>query len=102
LGKLTTLGFEASLHGRKTRALSRDRLACRLKLEVISMDHPGIVQKVVSILHRHNVNIRKLDTQVTKAPLSGTSLFDLTLEADVPAGTSMSTVKEELLNWPLR
>ena len=67
-----------------------------LKLEVVSMDHPGIVQKVVSVLHQHNVNIESLDTKVTSAPLSGTPLFDLILEAAVPAEESIATLKGEL------
>ncbi|MBI5118576.1 hypothetical protein HZA56_19075 [Candidatus Poribacteria bacterium] len=97
LHKLTMLGFEASIHEAEDPGAVPRQAGLPLKLEVISMDHPGIVRKVVSILHRFGVNIRALDTQVTKAPLSGTSLFDLTLEADVPAGTSMSAVKDELL-----
>ncbi|RJP66713.1 MAG: ACT domain-containing protein [Candidatus Abyssobacteria bacterium SURF_17] len=97
LDRLTMLGFEASIHEAEDPNAIPRQPGLPLKLEVISMDHPGIVQKVVSILHRRNVNIQTLDTRVTKAPLSGASLFDLTLEADVPAGTSISTVKEELL-----
>ena len=62
------------------------------------MDHPGIVQKVVSILHNHSVNIQSLDTQVKSAPLSGAPLFDLILDAAVPAETSIAQVKEELMD----
>ncbi|GAB4340694.1 MAG: amino acid-binding protein [Candidatus Abyssubacteria bacterium] len=97
LEELRKLGFEASLHEAEDPTAVPKRAGLPLKLEVISMDHPGIVQKVVSLLHHHDVNIVALDTRVTKAPLSGASLFDLILEADVPVGTSIATVKEELL-----
>ena len=54
------------------------------------------MQKVVSVLHQHNVNIESLDTKVTSAPLSGAPLFDLILEAAVPAEESIATLKGEL------
>ncbi len=61
------------------------------------MDHPGIVQRVVGILHGHRVNIESLDTRLQRAPLSGAPLFDLTLEASVPVDASIPGIKEELL-----
>jgi glycine cleavage system transcriptional repressor len=67
-----------------------------LKIEVMAMDHPGIVQKVVHVLHQNNVNIQSLNTRVTQAPLSGAPLFDLTLEAGVPEVESIVKVKEKL------
>lgn len=93
---LTKLGFEASLHEAEDPSLLPRHPELPLKMEVIAMDHPGIVQRVVSILHRHNVNIREMETKITSAPLSGTPLFDLFLEAAVPAEESIVKVKEEL------
>ena len=66
------------------------------------MDHPGIVQKLVHILRLHDVNIQSLNTKVSKAPLSGAPLFALVLEADVPAGASITTLKEELTGLAAR
>jgi len=61
------------------------------------MDHPGIVKEVVRVLHEHRVNIESLDTRLQRAPLSGAPLFDLNLEASVPADASIPGIKEELL-----
>lgn len=96
LSELANLGFEASLHEAEDPGSLPRHPELPLKMEVISMDHPGIVQRVVSILHRHNVNIHALDTKVTSAPLSGHPLFDLVLDAAVPAEESIVRVKEEL------
>ncbi len=60
------------------------------------MDHPGIVQRVVHLLREHDVNIESMETQVAGAPLSGAPLFDLRLEAKVPADKSIGKVKEQL------
>jgi len=96
-GELERLGFEISLHEADDPNIVPKRAELPLKIEVISMDHPGIVKKVVSVLHRHDVNIQSLNTQVTSAPLSGAPLFDLILEAAVPAEKPIATIKEELL-----
>jgi len=96
LDHLQSFGFEVSLHEADDPGALPPHAGLPLSLEVVSMDHPGIVQKVVSILHRHNVNIQALDTRVTSAPLSGAPLFDLILEATVPAEQPIVDVKEEL------
>lgn len=96
LGGLRKLGLETSLHDAEDPTVIASQPGLPLKLEVIAMDHPGIVQKVVHSLHRHNVNIESLDTQVNRAPLSGAPLFDLLLEAKVPMETPIARVKEDL------
>ncbi len=96
LRDLEALGFESSLHEAEDPTVVPKRPELPLNIEVLAMDHPGIVRKVVHILHRHNVNIRYLNTQVLRAPLSGAPLFDLRLEAGVPGDTPVKKVKEEL------
>lgn len=97
LDDLRELGFEISLHEADDPGTVPREAGLPFKLEIVSMDHPGIIQNVVSILHGHNVNIQNLDTRVTSAPLSGAPLFDLILEASVPADRSIARVKEELM-----
>ena len=89
-------GLETSLHGAEDPTLTSEPPALPLNVQVTAMDHPGIVKKVVRILHNHRVNILSLNTQVTRAPLSGAPLFDLSLEAAVPEEKSILLVKEEL------
>jgi glycine cleavage system regulatory protein len=65
-------------------------------MEITAIDHPGIVQKAVRILRKHKVNVESLNTQVSRAPLSGAPLFNLNLEAAVPTDIPVSKIKEEL------
>lgn len=96
LEKFKEMGFGVSLHGAEDPAAVQKRPELLLKIEVTAMDHPGIVQRVVNILSRHDVNIESLNTQVTRAPLSGAPIFDLALEAGVPVEKSVAQIKEEL------
>lgn len=95
LDHLAVLGLESSLYEADPTESKRET-GTPLKMDVKCMDHPGIVQKLVHILRLHDVNIQSLNTKVSKAPLSGAPLFALALEADVPAGASISRLKEEL------
>ena len=93
---LKGLGLETYLHPAEDPAVSPIQAGLPLKFEIVAMDHPGIVQRVVRLLRRHGVNIETLDTQVTRAPLSGAPLFDLRIEAKVPAEGSIGRTKEQL------
>jgi glycine cleavage system transcriptional repressor len=96
LGEMERLGFETWLHDAQDPSTVVKTPELPLHVEVLAMDHPGIVQKVVHILHRHSVNIQSLNTQVIRAPHTGAPLFDLNLVAGVPPETSVTRVKEEL------
>ena len=96
LEDLRGLGLEAHLHQAEDPAEGPMPAGLPLKFEMTAMDHPGIVQRVVRMLRKNDVNIESLETQVMGAPLSGAPLFDLRLEATVPAGKSIGKVKEQL------
>ena len=96
LEDLRGLGLEAHLHEAEDPAGGTALAGLPLKFEMTAMDHPGIVQRVVHLLREHDVNIESMETQVTGAPLSGAPLFDLRLEAKVPADKSIGKVKERL------
>ena len=96
LDQLRGLGFEVSLHRAENPAALPQRAELPLKIKIVAMDHPGIVQRIVRILHHRDVNIQSLNTEVIRAPLSGAPLFDLSLEAGVPSGVAVAEVKKEL------
>ena len=96
LNTLRHSGLNTSLHEARNPTAAAPPAFLPLKLEVLAMDHPGIVQKIVHLLHLHRINIRTLNTRVIGAPLSGAPLFDLSLEARVPPEGSISAIKAEL------
>ena len=96
LESLRGLGLESTLYEVEEPPEEPLQAALPLNVEVTAMDHPYIVQKIVHILRDHNVNILSLNTQVTQAPLSGSPLFNLTLQAAIPAEKQISKVKDDL------
>ena len=96
IGVMSGLGIEVSFHEAENPAEVTNRAGMPLNFELRSMDHPGIVQKVVRLLKSYNINIHSLDTQVKSMPHSGAPLFDLYLKADVPEEVVIGKVKEAL------
>ncbi len=51
---------------------------------VTAMDHPGIVHRVAGFFSSQNINIYSLDTVTEPAPHTGTPIFSLVMEVEVP------------------
>jgi glycine cleavage system transcriptional repressor len=69
------------------------------RIEAVSIDHPGIVHKLTRILTDRNINVARLDTTRTFAPVSGTPMFSMELDAEVPQGTSLKQLRQDLERW---
>lgn len=98
MNTLAALGLETSLHKADNPDTLQTINQLPLNLEVISMDHPGIVQSIVHILKKYNVSIQSLNTEIKAMPHTGSPMFDLNLEASVPEKQSITKIKEELNN----
>ena len=65
-------------------------------IRVSGFDRPGIVQSVASLLAERGVNVASFESRVTNAPLSGTPLFVLEAELEVPSEVTLSALRKEL------
>ena len=68
----------------------------RYSIHAVAMDHPGIVHRVTHVLSQNRVNISRLDTFLSNAPVTGTPVFALQIEAEVPTSVSVATLKAQL------
>ncbi len=66
------------------------------ELEATSLDHPGIVQQLTAALHRFDVNIESMKTNVVPAPITGTPLFSLTALVYVPTAVKITALRDAL------
>jgi len=64
-------------------------------VDVVAMDHPGIVSKVAGFLSTRGINIQDMDTQSYAAAHTGTPMFSLTMTVSVPAEQSISELRDE-------
>jgi glycine cleavage system transcriptional repressor len=65
-------------------------------LEVGGVDRPGIVARVSALLAGHEINVAALESRVTYAPLSGTPMFQLRADLEVPSRIGLSRLRAQL------
>ncbi|HEB94636.1 MAG TPA: glycine cleavage system protein R [Gammaproteobacteria bacterium] len=68
-------------------------------VEVITLDQPGIVYRLSSFFASRNINIQELNTIRYAAAHTGTSMFALSLTANVPASIHVATLRDEFLDF---
>ncbi len=54
------------------------------QIQVFGADHQGIIHEIAHYLSQHGINVESLDTEATRAPLSGAPLFTLNARVVVP------------------
>ena len=67
-----------------------------LTLTVLGNDRPGIVRDVTAALVVHELNIDRMTTEVRDAAMSGGSLFEASVIAQVPRGVDLGALRADL------
>ena len=65
-------------------------------IESVSLDSPGIVHSITSLLRKYGINIEDLETDTTAAPWTGAPMFIMRARITIPAAVALSTLREEL------
>lgn len=63
---------------------------------VFGADHEGIVHQVAEYMASEGINIEAAETQVTKAPLTGTPLFSMRASVQVPPTLTLYQLRSKL------
>lgn len=67
------------------------------QVNVVSMDHPGIVHNISDFFSSHNLNIEEVETQTYPAAHTGTPMFSLDMIISLPADKSVRALRDEFL-----
>ena len=65
-------------------------------LQAVALDHPGIVHRITGILNDRGVNVASLDTSLSQAPITGSPIFSLEMEVQVPVDQAVNELRAEL------
>ena len=74
----------------------------RYQLRATSLDNPGIVHQVATLLSRYGVNIVSATTQSASAPFSGAPVFQIQMLIDIPGSVSATRLRQELEELGIR
>lgn len=67
-------------------------------VEVVSIDHPGIVQEIARFFSSRKINIVALDTERYAAAHTGTTMFALHMTIEIPAEQAIARLRDEFIS----
>lgn len=80
----------------KRTARGQQRHYLPYRISVTGFDRPGIVSRVTEVLARRGVNVASLESRLSYAPLSGTPMFVLEAELQIPSEVVLAELRREL------
>jgi glycine cleavage system regulatory protein len=92
---LTHLGINVQV---AVSGQAEDPQLTHLHLNLLGNDRPGIVHEVSQILARHGVNVEKLETECTPAPMSSDLLFKARADLGIYPQTDLDALRKDLEN----
>ena len=82
---------------KRTQGRDTDPQRQTCAVEAISLDHPGIVQRLTGFFADRNINIEDLDTDSYPAAHTGTTMFRLQMLIHTPAETDINALREQFI-----
>lgn len=93
----TRLGMVLSL--KRTEQRKPEGAFLPYAVDVVALDHPGIVKNLASFFSQRSINIQDLSTAGYAAAHTGTLMFSVHMTLDVPADTHIAGLREEFLDF---
>ena len=99
--RLTSVGSELGLAivQKRTKELERKTPLVPYSINVVAMDHPGIVHNLANFFAQRGINIEELSTDTYPAPHTGTPMFSVNMTVGIPAETHIPTLRGDFLDY---
>jgi glycine cleavage system transcriptional repressor len=68
-------------------------------VDVVSMDHPGIVNKLAGFFAERNINIEDMSTSSYAAAHTGTPMFSVRMTVGIPSDIHIAALREEFMDY---
>lgn len=68
-------------------------------VDVISMDHPGIVNNLAGFFAERKINIEDMSTTTYSAAHTGTPMFSVHMTVGIPADLHIAGLREEFMDY---
>lgn len=84
---------------KRTGPRARNENKLPYAVDVIAMDHPGIVNKLAAFFAERSINIEDMGTSTYAAAHTGTPMFAVHMTVGIPADTHIATLREEFMDY---
>jgi len=91
-----TLNMRLLVKATESREAAVAPVACAV--EVVAIDHPGIVQDITRFFSSRNINIVEMDTNCYPAAHTGATMFALRMTIGVPAEQAISSLRDDFVS----
>ena len=100
-GQMELLGDQLGLTiiHKRTQQRERTKPAVPYTVDVVAMDHPGIVRDLAAFFSRNGINIEELQTDTYPAPHTGTPMFSVTMTVGIHADVHIPTLRGNFLDY---
>jgi len=68
-------------------------------VDVVALDHPGIVHHLAEFFSSRDINIEELSTATYAAAHTGTPMFSVHMTVNVPASVHIASLREEFMDF---
>jgi len=84
---------------KRTELRTTDRQLLPYAVEVVALDHPGIVKQLASFFSERHINIEDLVTTSYAAAHTGTPMFSVNITIGVPADMHLPTLRGDFFDY---
>jgi glycine cleavage system transcriptional repressor len=85
--------------GKRTGERATGRNLLPYAVDVVSMDHPGIVNNLAGFFADRNINIEDMATSTYAAAHTGTPMFSVHMTVGIPADMHIGALREEFMDY---
>jgi glycine cleavage system transcriptional repressor len=68
-------------------------------IEVVAMDHPGIVNQLADFFSERNINIEDMVTSSYAAAHTGTPMFSVHMSVGIPADVHLAGLRDDFMDY---
>ena len=91
--------LELSVQTKRTSIRASSSDAVPYGVEVVALDHPGIVNDIANFFYRRDINIEDLFTSTYQASHTGALMFSLHMTVAIHADVAIAAIRGEFMDF---
>ena len=88
-----------TLNHHRTRDKERVQAAVPYQIDVVALDHDGILHSLARFFSGRGINIEEVQTNTYPAPHTGAPMFSLNMMVSIPAEVHIPALREDFLEY---
>jgi glycine cleavage system transcriptional repressor len=91
--------LDLTIISKRTEGRAKSSNLLPYMVEVVSMDHPGIVNQLAEFFSERNINIEDMVTTGYSAAHTGTPMFSVHMSVGIPADIHIAALRDEFMDY---